>query len=314
LLWQARHVPVEHRIRDFAFMKTFSNPKLVDLSHITVDEMSRPSGLPPSGRPPFPSDGRGPTFPSVPDVSKIADFPLLDAQITGDELADVFFQLSIRDVDEPPATLSENLSEDLDTLYEVYRRSVKAFTLVEPAGQSHDVEGLENPEQTQLEMVMTKAQQDIIAREGQIWESLSPQSEELDTAMASISLLATRSAAISQSYLRRAEFPTEQTFLETKLMVEAMGVPWIESMAPYEAEGMAASLVRNGLADYVASEDTVSVAVRIIDSTLTHANLCRTFSSTKSLSYATLRRKQSRWFSYSALTFQKDSTSPCHLS
>jgi len=46
------------------------------------------------------------------------------------------------------------------------------------------------------------------------------------------------------------------TYEESKDILRAMGVPCVESTGPYEAEALASSLVLNGCADYVASEDT----------------------------------------------------------
>ena len=59
------------------------------------------------------------------------------------------------------------------------------------------------------------------------------------------------------AYQLRSTPPSNETYDECKMMIEAMGVPWIEAPAPYEAEAVASSLVINGIADYVASEDTV---------------------------------------------------------
>ena len=41
------------------------------------------------------------------------------------------------------------------------------------------------------------------------------------------------------------------------MIIAAMGIPVIESDGPYEAEGVAARLVTSGMANMVASEDTV---------------------------------------------------------
>jgi flap endonuclease-1 len=67
-----------------------------------------------------------------------------------------------------------------------------------------------------------------------------------------------------QSLLRRSNPPTEITYEESKSVLHAMGVPCIESTGPYEAEALASSLVLNGCADYVASEDTVCGGTQIL--------------------------------------------------
>ena len=63
-----------------------------------------------------------------------------------------------------------------------------------------------------------------------------------------------KSRNILRSYERRKP-PTEQTYEDSKTLLRAMGVPYLECPAPFEGEAMAASLVKHGLADYVASED-----------------------------------------------------------
>ena len=78
-----------------------------------------------------------------------------------------------------------------------------------------------------------------------------------DTAQATLISLAKKSSVISESYGRRNNPPTAQTYEECKEIIRAMGVPCLDSAGPYEAEALAASLVINGHADYVASEDTV---------------------------------------------------------
>ncbi|KAJ1310004.1 hypothetical protein OPQ81_006760 [Rhizoctonia solani] len=65
-----------------------------------------------------------------------------------------------------------------------------------------------------------------------------------------------QSSLMAASYERRANPPTALTYAEARLILEAMGVPCIQSSLPYEAEALACSLVLNGLADFVGSEDT----------------------------------------------------------
>ncbi|KAG8715904.1 hypothetical protein FRC11_013407 [Ceratobasidium sp. 423] len=65
-----------------------------------------------------------------------------------------------------------------------------------------------------------------------------------------------QSGLMAASFARRANPPTSLTYAESRLILEAMGIPCIESSLPYEAEALACSLVLNGLADFVGSEDT----------------------------------------------------------
>lgn len=66
-----------------------------------------------------------------------------------------------------------------------------------------------------------------------------------------------QSGQMVTSLLRRANPPTALTYAESRLILEAMGVPCIQSSVPFEAEALASSLVHNGFADFVGSEDTV---------------------------------------------------------
>lgn len=66
-----------------------------------------------------------------------------------------------------------------------------------------------------------------------------------------------QSSRMVSSLLRRSNAPTGATYAESRLILEAMGVPCIQSSIPFEAEALASSLVLNGLADFVGSEDTV---------------------------------------------------------
>ncbi|KAG9101509.1 hypothetical protein FRC06_002973, partial [Ceratobasidium sp. 370] len=65
-----------------------------------------------------------------------------------------------------------------------------------------------------------------------------------------------QSSLMVASLMRRASPPTTLTYTESRLILEAMGVPCLESPMHYEAEALASSIVINGLADFVGSEDT----------------------------------------------------------
>lgn len=66
-----------------------------------------------------------------------------------------------------------------------------------------------------------------------------------------------RSQVLHESYERRSNAPTFTTYEECKMMIRAMGIPCIDCDGPYEAEALASSIVQEGKADFVASEDTV---------------------------------------------------------
>jgi flap endonuclease-1 len=111
---------------------------------------------------------------------------------------------------------------------------------------------------------MSKTQYQLTVEEGKLWHKLTDLEEEVvdqdeSPAATTLASLREKSCFMVQSYLRRNNPPTEITYEESKNILRAMGVPCLESTGPYEAEALASSLVLNGCADYVASEDTVRV-------------------------------------------------------
>ena len=115
----------------------------------------------------------------------------------------------------------------------------------------------------QVQAAMSKTQYQLTIEEGKLWERLTDLGEAVDPDESqTVTILASlqeKSSFMVQSYLRRNNPPTEVTYEESKDILHAMGVPCIESTGPYEAEALASSLVLNGCADYVASEDTVRI-------------------------------------------------------
>ena len=70
--------------------------------------------------------------------------------------------------------------------------------------------------------------------------------------------LRVRSELITESYQRRTDPPTKSTYMESRQILEAMGILCYEVEGEDEGEALASSLVLQGLADYVVSEDSVS--------------------------------------------------------
>ncbi|KAL9710344.1 hypothetical protein Ac2012v2_006643 [Leucoagaricus gongylophorus] len=65
-----------------------------------------------------------------------------------------------------------------------------------------------------------------------------------------------KSKVVTESYQRRMDPPTKNTYMESRKILEAMGVLCYEVEGAYEGEALASSLVLQGLADYVVSEDS----------------------------------------------------------
>ncbi|KAJ3868901.1 PIN domain-like protein [Lentinula novae-zelandiae] len=117
---------------------------------------------------------------------------------------------------------------------------------------------------------MSKRQCQLTLQEGEFWDSLTSTlgSEpelapvelhshyEGDAHHKMLQELTHKSNIISESYRISTHPPTSQTYAESKEILQAMGVPCIDCDGPFEAEALASSLVLNGYADYVASEDT----------------------------------------------------------
>ncbi|KAJ3901885.1 PIN domain-like protein [Lentinula edodes] len=117
---------------------------------------------------------------------------------------------------------------------------------------------------------MSKRQCQLTLQEGEFWDSLTstlgsePQLApvelhshyEGEAHRKMLQELTHKSNLISESYRISTHPPTSQTYAESKEILQAMGVPCIDCDGPFEAEALASSLVLNGYADYVASEDT----------------------------------------------------------
>ena len=118
--------------------------------------------------------------------------------------------------------------------------------------------------------VMTKAQNQLTTDEGKVWGKIatsmsmyakpSASTASLDFPISTINdihTLADKSLVMSTSFLRRTDVPTDQTYLESKEILQAMGIPCIDAAGATEAEALASAIVHQGLADFVATEDTV---------------------------------------------------------
>jgi len=195
----------------------------------------------------------------------------------------------------PPPPESRIIDSDtpsaLVSLYLEYCQSIPKLASLspKPPSSSSAAQDEQEPtidqeqEQEQAEYAMSRQQLQLTVDEGKVWDDLvadkpksrprtsvfppepkkemkpmaKPSPLRIDIAQATLISLAEKSSLISESYERRNNPPTAQTFEESKEIIRALGVPCLDSAGAYEAEALAASLVINGHADYVASEDTV---------------------------------------------------------
>lgn len=126
---------------------------------------------------------------------------------------------------------------------------------------------LDVPPAVEAAATASRLQAQLVAEEGRIWSSiLQPtpttapeQDDRADETIQNLRKLLIASQNLLESYSRRQSPPTSLTYDESRIVLNAMRVPVVEAPYPYEAEGVAASLCINGLADFVASEDTVRV-------------------------------------------------------
>ena len=173
----------------------------------------------------------------------------------------------------PPVVDSQELVDPTDVQTEPAAISslVHATSRVSLGSTSVD------PADTQVaHAAMSKTQYQLTVEEGKLWEKLTDPEGAFDhdespteTILAS---LREKSCFMAQSLVRRSNPPTEVTYEESKSVLHAMGVPCIDSTGPYEAEALASSLVLNGYADYVASEDTVCWRTQILAFILSFAH------------------------------------------
>jgi hypothetical protein len=150
---------------------------------------------------------------------------------------------------------SDDVAQELHSLYQDYHQSIPAVM----SSPLLDPSAAETPDGGAREQyAMSKSQVQLTIDEGILWHSLVDLSavDEADS-WQRLDLLSRRSETLSKSYEKRNNPATSKTYQESKLILQALGVPCIETAGPYEAEALAVSLVHHGFADYVASEDTV---------------------------------------------------------
>ena len=175
------------------------------------------------------------------------------------ELVDEFPHetLAAPQADEIPIVIPPDvLASTLDSLYLDYRQSIPNLQAMLPSQSMVDSVATDDAAVVREEYAMSKTQQQLIEEEGKFWQEFTEHGGQ-ETSGVAINALAEKSSIISESYERRTNPPSVETYEESKMILHAMGVPCIETSGPYEAEALASSLVIHGHADYVASEDTV---------------------------------------------------------
>ncbi|GLB42353.1 putative PIN domain-like protein [Lyophyllum shimeji] len=191
-----------------------------------------------------------------PRYSPADDIPLITEP-------DVRTYVSPFHVDEVPHTADEEVLNQLLALYRDYRESIpKLASLATTSNDSSGATSTTGDPDTQADIVMTKAQHQLVLDEGDFWgkflatsaaDPATPMTQPPEMALARLSRT---SDIMYASFERRMNPPTMQTYRECKDILQALGIPCLEASGPHEAEALASSIVLQGLADYVASEDT----------------------------------------------------------
>ncbi|KLO14111.1 PIN domain-like protein [Schizopora paradoxa] len=163
------------------------------------------------------------------------------------------------ELDVHPRTKSDDISVLFYNLYRQYQQSASPRSSLKPGGLiHHQTNTISYQEDADDAIHESKIQHSMTLEEGKLWRTVASAASfpDGDAASKAISELADRSHVLAQSYERRSRPPTTETYRESRAMITAMGIPCVESTGPFEAEGLAASLVLQGRGDYVATEDT----------------------------------------------------------
>ncbi|KAJ6473545.1 PIN domain-like protein [Mycena vitilis] len=156
---------------------------------------------------------------------------------------------------ENPVVVEVDVPSSIVSLYHDFRESLHKLASLTPAPPEAFTPTEDAEQDARVEYSMSKSQIRLTADEAKLWADLAvPKAEQSheETLME----LSYRAHAMSESYQRRNNPPTTQTYDEAKELLRTMGVACVDTTGTFEAEALASSLVINGFADFVASEDT----------------------------------------------------------
>ena len=168
-------------------------------------------------------------------------------------------------------TLIKELTSKLIDLRKKYSDSLPSFANLQIAvPSSHPTTTMTTQEEEldpnpEFHAAASRHQYHLALQEGEAWAKLvEHRPNAIQNAEHVFIDLRERSQILTDTYQRRNEFPTRQTYEDAKSLLVAMGVPCVESDAPYEGEGLASAIVLAGHADFVISEDTVGIYIRVV--------------------------------------------------
>ncbi|KAF8345313.1 PIN domain-like protein [Amanita rubescens] len=152
------------------------------------------------------------------------------------------------------------IAKQIAVLFLDYHRSISQLKSLPPSISETPL--LPVPQSTvdsdaRAELFMSKGQYQLTIEEGRLWSKILTPQEQLEPVTdIAVNDLTQKSSIMSASYTRRTCAPTSKTYDESREILQAMGIPCVESTGTFEAEALASAIVRQGLADYVVSEDT----------------------------------------------------------
>ena len=172
-------------------------------------------------------------------------------------------RMTVDQAEGPAAHTFNQVSCMLAVLYSSFLASIRPMgALLSPRIVLPRLE--EQDDETEVTQELSQAQRQLVREEEGIWKRLSEVTSEEGTE-GDVSFLAReledKSAKILTSYERRNNPPTSEVYDQSRIILQAMGVPCVNAKGGIEGEALAAAIVRDGLADYVASEDTVSLSL-----------------------------------------------------
>ncbi|ESK97384.1 5 flap endonuclease [Moniliophthora roreri MCA 2997] len=164
----------------------------------------------------------------------------------------------------PDEPLPFEVSKVVASLYSEYRKSIFKVTSIYHASRQTTSAPDSDAEAAKAEYEISKTQAQLTVEEGNFWDTVAAlfdsrvDLQPIDGISPSdmLTTLTKKSFLLSEIYKRSSRPPTSQQYNESKELIKAMGVTCIDTEGAVEAEAVAASLVLNGHADYVASEDT----------------------------------------------------------
>jgi len=184
------------------------------------------------------------------------------------------YQKSIKPYHCGPKETPEEVTEAIDHIRDLEEFSAELEEKPKPAEEAEDTTLIDEKIQ---EIVPTDyftespTQTALTIEEGQVIQAFLHPTEALPPTVKSVQEVSTpdprtpterlddiitRSPEVRDIYDRALSLPSKDDHNDCKELLVTMGVPVVEAIAPYEAEGLASSLAKAGLVDFVGTEDS----------------------------------------------------------